>query len=118
MSKTEELTEVLSELEQCGESLAKISVELKEILSGGKEAGKKSAKKEADEKTGTAAEMSASAEPAKAYSFTDVRTILAEKSRAGHTAEIRSLLTKHGADKLSGIKPEDYAALVAEAEAL
>lgn len=60
----------------------------------------------------------AAAEPVKEYSFTDVRTILAEKSRAGHTAEIRKLLLKHGADKLSGIKPEDYAALVAEAEAL
>lgn len=47
-----------------------------------------------------------------------VRAVLAEKSRAGHTAEVRALLEKHGAAKLSEIDPGEYAALIAEAEAL
>ncbi|MDR0695952.1 MAG: hypothetical protein LBF68_00195 [Christensenellaceae bacterium] len=34
-----------------------------------------------------------------------VRAVLAEKSRAGHTAEIRELLEAHGAAKLSEIDP-------------
>lgn len=36
----------------------------------------------------------------------------------GFTAEIRSLLQKYGAAKLSGIDPVHYEALVAEAEVL
>ena len=48
----------------------------------------------------------------------EVRAVLAEKSRKGHTAEIRSLLQKYGADKLSKIDPSNYKALLADAEVL
>ena len=41
-----------------------------------------------------------------------------EKSRAGFTAEVKQLLLKHGAEKLSEIAPEKYAALVADVEVL
>ena len=44
--------------------------------------------------------------------------VLAEKSRAGHTAEVRALLVKHGAEKLSDIDPARYPALLADAEVL
>ena len=47
-----------------------------------------------------------------------VRAVLADKSRQGHTAEIRALLRKYGEDKLSGIDPEQYPALMADAEVL
>lgn len=47
-----------------------------------------------------------------------VRAVLADKSRMGFTAEIRTLLQKYGAPKLSGINPVHYKALVAEAEVL
>lgn len=47
-----------------------------------------------------------------------VRAVLANKSRQGHTAEIRALLQKYGAAKLSGIDPIHYTALVADAEVL
>lgn len=47
-----------------------------------------------------------------------VRAALAEKSRAGHTSEVKALLIKHGADKLSDIDPAEYPALLAEAEVL
>ena len=47
-----------------------------------------------------------------------VRAVLADKSRMGFTAEIRALLQKYGAAKLSGIDPVHYKALVAEAEVL
>lgn len=46
----------------------------------------------------------------------DVRAVLSEISRSGHTAEMKALLSKHGAKKLSDIKPEDYGQLLAEAE--
>ena len=47
-----------------------------------------------------------------------VRAVLAEKSRAGYTAEVRDLLKKHGAEKLSAVDPASYAALLADAEVL
>ena len=47
-----------------------------------------------------------------------VRAVLADKSRMGFTAEIRALLQKYGAAKLSGINPANYKALVADAEVL
>ena len=47
-----------------------------------------------------------------------VRAVLADKSRMGFTAQIRTLLQKYGAPKLSGIDPANYKALVAEAEVL
>ena len=47
-----------------------------------------------------------------------VRAVLADKSRQGHTAEIRSLLQKYGASKLSGIDPVHYNALLADVEVL
>lgn len=48
----------------------------------------------------------------------DVRAILAEKSRAGHTAAIRTLLQKYGATKLSGVDPKHYEALLKDVEEL
>lgn len=48
----------------------------------------------------------------------DVRAVLAEKSRAGHTAEVRALLKKYGAAKLSEIDPANYEALLQGAEVI
>ena len=57
-------------------------------------------------------------EHAKEISYTDSRKVLADKSRAGHTAEIKEILTQHGAGKLSEIDPKEYAAILKEAEVL
>ena len=48
----------------------------------------------------------------------NVRAVLAEKSRAGHTAAIRTLLQKYGASKLSSVDPKHYEALLKDAEVL
>ena len=76
----------------------------------GKAAAKNTAKKDA---------KAAKQEPEeKPLTLEEVRAVLAEKSRSGHTEEVRELLAKHGADKLSEIDPAEYAALLAEAEVL
>jgi hypothetical protein len=54
----------------------------------------------------------------KEVSLETVRAVLAEKSRNGHTAEVRELLKKHGAEKLSEIDPSEYPVLLSEAEVL
>ena len=77
----------------------------------GKGAAKNTAKKDA--------KPAAKKEPEeKPLTLEEVRAVLAEKSRAGHTAEVKELLARHGADKLSEIDPAEYAALLAEAEVL
>ena len=63
-----------------------------------------------------ATEKAPAAEPA--LKLEDVRAVLADKSRKGHTAEIRSLLQKYGADRLSQLDPSSYKALLADAEVL
>ncbi len=59
-----------------------------------------------------------SAETQKQLTLEEVRAVCAEKSCAGFTAEVKSIITKRGADKLSAIKPEEYAAVLAEVEVL
>lgn len=53
-----------------------------------------------------------------ALTLEKVRVVLAEKSRNGHTSEIRSLLQKYGATKLSAVDPNNYEALLMDAEVL
>jgi hypothetical protein len=54
----------------------------------------------------------------KALTLEQVRSVLAEKSRDGHTDKVRGLLEKHGAAKFSEIDPAKYAALLADAKEL
>lgn len=56
--------------------------------------------------------------PVEAIPLEKVRAVLADKSRLGHTAEVKALLQKHGAVKLSEVDPAEYAALLTEAEVL
>ena len=51
-------------------------------------------------------------------SIDQVRAVLAEKSGQGKTKEVKALLYKYDAGKLSGVKPEDYPALMEEAQKL
>ena len=47
-----------------------------------------------------------------------VRAVLADNSRAGHTAAVRDLLQKYGAAKLSQVDPKHYEALLKDAEVI
>lgn len=57
-------------------------------------------------------------EQKKAISVEDVRAVLAEKSQAGKQAEVRALIVKYGADKLTDLAPSCYEELLKEAKAL
>ena len=56
--------------------------------------------------------------PPKAITLEKVRAVLAEKSHDGYTDQVRGLLQKFGAEKLSGVDPKHYAALLKDAEVL
>lgn len=93
------------------EDEATVTKEPEKTGKAGKAAGKNTAKKD----TKPAAKQEPEEKP---LTLEEVRAVLAEKSRSGHTEEVRELLAKHGADKLSEIDPAEYAALLAEAEVL
>lgn len=108
MSKMSNLSQVLSELKDCGKTLIYIADSLTEIFS--------STDDEPDYVMETPATPTEESVPE--LSFLDVRKKFAEMSRAGHTVALKDLLKKHGADKLSSVDPSQYASLLADAEAI
>ena len=93
MSKMSELSQVLEEMVSCGENLIHAAKALKDIFSS-------------------------TEEEKKSVSLEDVRAVLAEKSRRGFTEEVKEIISKHGADRLSGIDPSEYESLLSEAEVI
>lgn len=64
-------------------------------------------------------EMAVPAKPEKKeISIEEVRAVLAAKTQAGKRREVKELLLKYDSGKLSGVNPENYAALMTDAEAL
>lgn len=63
-------------------------------------------------------ETQAETEKLPAITLEQVRGILADKSRAGFTAEVRSIIESFGANRLSEIDAKDYEAVLAKAEVL
>lgn len=112
MSKMSELSLVLDELITCGENMIKAANALKEIFSSTEETTAVPAVK-----TDNPAEPAAKP-PAKTYEFTDVRKAFSAKSHEGYTEQVKALITKYGASKLSDIKKEDYPALMSDLEVI
>lgn len=118
MSKMKLLLDVVSDLRSLTDSLQAVADAMTQNEPAevpAENAGKKT--KKADTKAATE-EAPSPAPEEKPLTLEEVRAVLAEKSRAGHTAEVKALLTKHGADKLSDIDPTKYPALLADAEVL
>lgn len=100
MSKMSEIAATLEDLRRCAATINEAANWLAEQFSG---------------------DESVPAEPVPVepvLTLEAVRAVLADKSRAGFTAQIRSLLQKYGADKLSGIDPANYKALLTDVEGL
>ena len=125
MGKVKLLLDVIGDLRSLADSLQAVADEVAD--NGAAEAEMTATKgPEKAGKTGKAAKntakkdaKAAKQEPEeKPLTLEEVRAVLAEKSRSGHTEEVRGLLAKHGADKLSEIAPAEYPALLAETEAL
>ena len=104
MCKTSELHLVIEELRNVAAALCTVAESLSTLFS------------DQAEQSATSAQTIQNAD--KPLTLEAVRAVLADKSRNGHTANIRALLEKHGAARLSEIDPDKYAALLADAEAL
>ena len=100
MGKMNELSQAIDELRRCGDALIGVADSLRELFSG----------------NDAEAETQPTVEAAKPeLTLEQVRAALAEKSRGGYTAQVRELLVKHGAAKLSDIDPAEYPVLMADA---
>lgn len=106
MSKGSLLLDVVNDLKKLTESLQRLA----ETLDTNESMGVA--------ETETPAQVTETKPAEKKITLEQVRTVLAEKSHDGFTAEVRSLLEKYGAEKLSKINPTNYAALLADAEDL
>lgn len=71
-----------------------------------------------EEQQPKAIEAKPAVEEKPSISLEQVRSVLAEKSQAGHTAEVRAIIGKYGASRLSEIDAKDYAAVLKDAEEL
>lgn len=105
MSKMSDMAMTIEELHSAAAAINEVTNWLAEQFSG-----------TADE--APAKEPAAKEEQKPDLKLENVRAVLAEKSRAGHTAAIRTLLQKYGASKLSAVDPKHYEALLKDAEVL
>lgn len=104
MSKMKLLLDVVSDLHSLANSVEAVAKAIEQPETNDAEA-----KKPAEQKK-------ENAEPQ--ITLEQVRAVLAEKSNEGYTAQVRELLKKHGADRLSSIDPSEYISLLADAEVL
>ena len=129
MSKTSEINLCIGELRTAAQSLAAVADSLTALFSAnaapagmlaqGGEGNDQKANGESVNIADGKVKTTQSAEPKpKPVTLAQVRAVLAEKSRCGHTAQVRELLQKHGAVKLSAINPSEFEALLSDAAAI
>ena len=111
MSKTSDLLLTLDEMITCGQNMVKAANALKAYFSSTEEA-------DAPAVTVEKAAVETAKPADTAYTFADVRKAFSAKSHDGYTEEVKALITKYGAAKLSDIKEENYSALMADLEVI
>nr|WP_302595222.1 hypothetical protein [uncultured Dialister sp.]DAE60247.1 MAG TPA: hypothetical protein [Caudoviricetes sp.] len=109
MSKMAEMDQTIRELRDAAAAINSAADWLYQQFSGITEEAEPAPEPEAPQ---------AEPEPKKELKLEDVRKVLAERSRAGYTTQIRELLLKYGASKLSAVDPKDYEALLFDVEGL
>lgn len=114
MSKMSELSQILDDMIACGENMIQAANALKEIFSSTEESPAPTAKAEKADTPN----VTEKTPPAKTYEFADVRKAFSAKSHKGYTEQVKALITRYGAGKLSDIKKEDYPALMSDLEVI
>ena len=93
MGKMSDMTQVIEELRTAADAVAEAAGWLSQQLGG-------------------------TPEEKPAPTLEQVRAVLADKSRQGFTAQVRGILQKYGAGKLSEVDPASYGSLLRDAEVL
>lgn len=82
------------------------------------EGGGKTAEKAQKQDTAKAQPEKTEVQQEQPATLEGIRALMAQKTQEGKSKEIKELLQKYGAAKLSAVKPEDYPALMQEAQVL
>ncbi|HEM9292385.1 TPA: hypothetical protein U3J37_001373 [Streptococcus agalactiae] len=101
MSQHKQLLELITEMEGTAKYYLRLVDEFKKLLSS-------------EEETETTSEEP-KPETQKVLKLEDVRAVLAAKAKDGYKNEVRALLNKYGAESLSALATEHYAAVLEEA---
>ncbi|HEO3133411.1 TPA: hypothetical protein VAS85_001115 [Streptococcus agalactiae] len=101
MSQHKQLLELITEMEGTAKYYLRLVDEFKKLLS-------------TEEETDTISEEP-KPKPQKELKLEDVRAVLATKAKDGYKNEVRDLLNKYGAESLSALATEHYAAVLEEA---
>ena len=122
--------ELLDGIIECSEKVAKLGRLLRDFVPQymeliperpieGKAVEVKAAKVLEDKKATKKAEPKAEPkDDTPAYTFEELRKAFAAKSHAGFTVEVKALIGKYGASRLSDINESDYAAIMKELEVI
>ena len=120
-----EISALLDEIKSCGNTLISIYDELYSLIDRKepdneetKTTRRKKSRTDEESKTETAAAEEVPQEVPKPVTLDEVRAALAERSRNGYTSDVKALIAKYGADKLSDVDPANYAALLKDAEVI
>ncbi len=103
MSKMKQLQEVVSNLRNLTDSIDT----LVKSIAIGKEEGKEVNIVPDESPSSTVNENQPTLE--------EVRALLAEKNREGHREEVKTIIKKYGANKLTSLDPKHYASVIKEA---
>lgn len=101
MAKMKELDALLTELSEHSKGIAEAVRGIRELLSF--EAADEAAEKAREKKP---------------FTLEEVRAALLAKRKAGFKDEIKALLVRHGAERLTDIDPKEYDAMMEEAEGI
>ena len=105
MGKMNELSALADEIREMGEKLTRMSGQIRDLFTEQEDVAQESTQVPVD---------------TPAVTLEEVRAVLARKTRVSkeNTEAIRELLKKHGAERLSQIPQEEYAAVLKEAEVI
>lgn len=113
MSNREEIIKTIGEVIEAGDKLIKASKELiacgEILLNAIKGFQTVLGKEEATDEPSAIPDK-------KEFTKEEVRAVLSAKSAAGFGKEVKALLLKHGAAKLSDLKTENYEAVITDAK--
>ena len=118
-----ELSELVSGMRACGQSLVEAVNAIGAFTETLKRCGEKLVEASNDLEAMFSTQQPAAQEPAqqaeadmRKVTIEKVRAVLLDKRRDGHRDEIKALLARYNANKLTEVKAEDYASLLAAAK--
>lgn len=129
MTHLSSINALASDIAKLSKTLTTLAAEIESALTqedateaaAAKQSAKKAAQtKQTPKKAETTGEVDSSETSTEAtknpVTIEQVRAVMAEKSQAGLTAQVKALLESFGAAKLSAVNPEDYEVLLEAAK--